>query len=166
MPLSRAIALIALVLIIVLSAGYAYAQGGEAGVNLYGLSYHLERDRAKELGYDNEINPGIGLRYRFPGGQDLDWFGDGGAYRDSGRSTAVYAGGGILWKLTENLRLGGALTFFYSDSYNHGDPFIAPIPLLVYDWRAVSFNIAYFPKISGFNDLNTLGFWLTLWPKR
>ncbi len=158
--------MIAVALILLLFAGCACAQGGEAGLNIFGLSYHFERDKAKELGHDNEINPGIGLRYRFPGGQDFDWFGDGGVYRDSARNTAVYAGGGVLWKLTDNLRVGGALSFFYSDTYNQGDPFIAPIPLLVYDWRAVSFNMVYFPKISGVNELNTLGFWLTFWPKR
>lgn len=153
-------------LALALAAAPCFAQGGEAGLNLYGFSYHFERDRARELGYDNEINPGLGLRYRVPGNRNFDWFGDAGIYRDSGRNTAVFAGGGILWKPTEGLRLGGALALFHSDTYNDGNPFIAPLPLLAYDWRAVSFNMVYFPKISGINDLNTLGFWLTFWPKR
>lgn len=158
----------AAVLMVVLSAGCAsaLAQAGELGVNVYGFSYHFERDRAKELGFDNEFNPGLGLRYRIPGREEFDWFIDGGAYRDSGRNTAVFAGGGLLWKLTEGLRLGGALAFFHSDTYNDGDPFIAPLPLLVYDWRAMSVNMVYFPKVSGINDINTLGFWFTFWPKR
>jgi hypothetical protein len=109
------------------------------------------------------VNPGLGLRYRWPR-QGFDWFADGGAYRDSGRNTAVYAGGGAFWKPTERLRLGGALAFFYSDTYNDGDPFIAPIPVAAYEWRRVTLNLVYFPKISGINDINTLGFWITLWP--
>jgi hypothetical protein len=137
---------------------------GELGVNVYGLSYHFERSRAKELGFDNEVNPGLGLRYRFPR-QDFDWFLDSGAYRDSGRNTAVFAGGGLFWKPAAGLRLGGAAAFFHSDTYNDGDPFIAPLPLVAYEWRAVSVNMVYFPKVSGINDINTLGFWLTFWPK-
>ena len=140
------------------------AAANELGVNLYGLSYHFERERAKELGFDNEFNPGLGLRYRIPR-EKFDWFLDGGAYHDSGRNTAVYAGGGAFWKPTERLRLGGALAFFHSDTYNDGVGFIAPVPLAAYEWRAVSVNVVYFPKVSGINDINTLGFWLTLWPR-
>ena len=136
---------------------------GELGINVYGLSYHFERERARELGYDNEVNPGLGVRYRIPRGR-FDWFFDAGAYRDSGRNTALLAGGGALWKPTERLRLGGALTFFSSDTYNDGDAFVAPVPVLAYEWRRVSLNLVYFPKVSGVNELNTLGFWITLWP--
>jgi len=97
--------------------------------------------------------------------QAFDWFFDAGAYRDSGRNTAVLAGGGLFWKPTEHLRLGGGLAFFHSETYNDGNPFIAPLPLLAYEWRAVTANLVYFPKVSGVNEINTLGFWLTLWPK-
>lgn len=137
---------------------------GELGINVYGLSYHFERDTARELGFDNEVNPGLGLRWRMPR-EKFDWFLETGAYRDSGRNTAVLAGGGALWKPTEHLRLGAGLAFFYSDTYNDGDPFIAPVPLAAYEWRAVTVNMVYFPKISGVNEINTLGFWLTFWPK-
>jgi hypothetical protein len=142
----------------------APAAANELGVNLYGLSYHFERSRAKELGFDNEVNPGLGLRYRIPR-ENFDWFLDGGAYRDSGRNTALYAGGGAFWKPTERLRLGGALAFFHSDTYNDGDAFVAPVPLAAYEWRALTLNVVYFPKISGVNEINTLGFWVTVWPK-
>ena len=163
MPLHRATALVALLLILLLSAGYAAGEN-ELGVNVYGLSYHAERERAKELGLDNEVNPGLGLRYRMPR-ERFDWFLDGGAYRDSGRNTALYAGAGAFWKPVGGLRLGAALAFFHSETYNDGDPFVAPVPLLAYEWRAMSVNVVYFPKVSSVNDVNTLGFWLTLWPK-
>jgi hypothetical protein len=140
----------------------------ELGVNVYGLSYHFERSRAQELGFDNEVNPGLGLRYRLPRAafdESFDLFADGGAYRDSGRNTAVYAGVGAFWKPAGGLRLGGALAFFNSDTYNDGKAFIAPVPLAAWEWRAVTLNMAYFPKISDVNEINTLGFWITLWPK-
>jgi hypothetical protein len=139
------------------------AAQGQLGVNVYGFSYHLERERARKAGFDNEMNPGLGLRYRVPRAQ-FDWFADGGAYRDSKRNTATYAGGGALWKPSERLRLGGALAVVHSDTYNQGDPFIAPLPLVAYEWRRVTLNLVYFPKLGGINDISTLGFWVTLWP--
>jgi hypothetical protein len=138
---------------------------GDFGVNLYGASYHFERSRAKQLGLDNEFNPGLGLRYRDRLNERFDWFVDAGAYRDSGRTNAVVAGPGILWKATDGLRLGGGLAYFHSGSYNEGRPFIAPIPVAAYEWRAVTLNITFFPRISGIVDVNTLGAWVTVWPK-
>ena len=110
------------------------------------------------------MNPGLGARWRIAREQ-FDWMLDGGAYRDSGRNTAVYAGGGALWKPTKHLRLGGALALFHSDTYNDGDAFVAPLPVVALEWRAVTLNMVYFPKVSNVNDINTLGFWLTLWPR-
>jgi hypothetical protein len=119
---------------------------------------------AHELGIDNEVNPGLGARWRMPHEQ-FDWFLDGGAYRDSGRNTAAYAGVGAFWKPARHLRLGGALAFFHSDTYNDGDAFVAPLPLVAWEWRSVTLNMVYFPKVSDVNEINTLGFWITLWPK-
>lgn len=33
----------------------------DLGINLYGLSYHFDRSRARELGVDNGFNPGLGV---------------------------------------------------------------------------------------------------------
>lgn len=161
--LTQRIAVLPVLLLLAALSAPCAAQG-ELGINVYGLSYHFDRDRAKELGLDNEVNPGLGARWRVPR-EGFDWFVDGGAYRDSGRNTAVYAGAGLYWKVTQGLRVGGALAFFHSDTYNDGTAFIAPVPLLAYEWRALSVNMVYFPKISSVNEINTLGFWLTFWPR-
>ena len=42
----------------------AFAQSW--GINTYGLSHHFNRTRAHELHVDNEVNPGLGVRYRVP----------------------------------------------------------------------------------------------------
>src|SRR5436190_22419533 len=107
----------------------APALAGDFGLNVYGASYHFERSRAKSLGLDSEFNPGLGVRYRAPLNERFDWFFDAGMYRDSGRNTALLAGPGAFWKAGEGLRLGGALAFFNSDSYNRGRAFIAPVPV-------------------------------------
>ena len=143
----------------------AFAQDGQLGLNVYGFSYHFDRDRAKRTGVDNEFNPGLGLRYRKLLDTGWEGFLDGGIYRDSGRNTAVYAGGGALYRVTERLRLGAALALFHSDTYNGGDPFIAPLPVAAYDFDRVTFNMVYLPKVRDFNSINTLGFWLTVWIK-
>ena len=138
------------------------AQAGDLGINIYGLSYHLDRDRARELHDDNGFNYGLGARYRLPG-ESIDWFFDAGAYHDSGRNTAVLAAAGGYWHATERVRLGAALAFLHSRTYNQGQAFVAPLPLAAYEWRSATLNMVYLPKVREFNSINTLGFWLTVW---
>jgi hypothetical protein len=105
------------------------------GVNLYGLSYHLDRERAREIGVDNEINPGLGVRYRVPHSERLQWIFDAGAYRDSGRNTALLAGAGALWRVSPGWRLGGALVVLDSDTYNEGKTFVAQMGIASFLFR-------------------------------
>jgi hypothetical protein len=142
------------------------AFAGDFGVNVYGLSYHFERGRAKEHNLGNEFNPGLGGRYRATLNRSFDWFADAGVYHDSGRNTAVVAGSGLFWKASEGLRLGGGLTFFQSKSYNEGRAFVAPLPIIAYEWRAVTFNVAYVPRIRHVSAVNVLDFWLTFFPEK
>jgi len=134
----------------------------DLGLNVYGLSYHLDRDKARQLGVDNEFNPGLGVRWR-RAEKSFDWFADAGFYRDSGRNTALLAGGGALWHATEGLRLGGALALLHSDTYNRGKTFVAPLPVAAYDFKRVTLNMVFLPKVHEVNDINTLGFWATVW---
>jgi hypothetical protein len=123
-------------------------------VNVYGLSHHLERGRARELGLTNEVNGGLGLRYRLPR-DGYGWIFDAGFFRDSARNSALLAGAGAYLSVTEGFRAGAALVLFQSDTYNSGDAFIAPIPSVAYEWRALSANLAYSPKVGGVNEVNT-----------
>lgn len=138
----------------------APAARGDVGLNVYGLSWHTDADRARELGLDEGFNPGLGLRYRVPG-ETVDWFVDAGAYRDSARSTAVLAGAAAHWKATEQARLGLALVVYNSDTYNRGRTFIAPLPVAAWDFGPLAVNMVWMPKVSQVNDINTFGFWLT-----
>jgi hypothetical protein len=129
------------------------------GINVYGLSYHFERDRARELGVGNELNLGAGLRWRSDRG---GWFADLGAYRDSGRNTAKVGGAGHLWELGSSWRIGAALAAMHSDTYNGGRAFVAAIPVLAYETSRYTLNFTFFPKVVGMNDINTVGLWITL----
>jgi hypothetical protein len=135
----------------------------DLGLNLYGLSYHFDRSQARAIGVDNEFNPGLGVRYRVPHSERLQWIFDAGAYRDSGRNTALLAGAGALWQVSEGWRLGGALTVLHSDTYNRGRTFVAPLPLAAYEFRSATLNFVYLPKVSDLNEVATLGVWATVW---
>jgi hypothetical protein len=139
------------------TAGAAHA---EVGLNIYGLSYHFDRDKAREKGLTHEVNPGLGIRWR---AADSGVFADAGIYRDSAARTARIAGAGYLWRATENIRFGGALALFRSDTYNQGKAFIAPVPLVAYETQRVTFNLVYFPKWRDQNPTNQIGVWITLW---
>ena len=134
----------------------------ELGINVYGLSYHFDRDKARERGLKHEVNPGLGIRWREKGDK-VDFFADVGAYRDSAAHTAKIAGGGALWHASERVRLGGALVLFKSETYNLGNAFITPVPLAAYELRRVTLNLVYLPKWRDKNTINLLGAWITIW---
>lgn len=134
----------------------------DVGLNIYGLSWHLDADKARAENVDNWFNPGIGLRYRVPG-ETFDYFFDAGLYRDSGRNTAVLAGGAVHWRASQSARLGLALVMLNSRTYNDGSTFIAPLPVAAWEFRSVTANVVWMPKFREVNEINTLGFWLTYW---
>lgn len=140
----------------------APAARADFGLNIYGLSWHLDADKAREIGVDNWFNPGLGARYRIQG-ERFDYFFDAGFYRDSGRNTALLAGGAAHWRATQSARLGLALVVFNSKTYNDGNTFVTPLPIAAWDFGAGQINMVYMPKVKEVNDINTLGFWLTFW---
>lgn len=141
----------------------ACAAHAELGLNLYGASYHFDRDKARARGLTHEVNPGLGIRWRAAEHETWDMFADAAIYSDSAAHTAKIAGGGALWHATEHLRLGGAAALFKSETYNHGNAFIAPVPLAGYELRRVMFNLAYLPKWRDQNVTNQVGAWVTVW---
>ena len=138
----------------------APAARADVGINIYGASYHFDRDKAREKGLTHEVNPGLGVRWR---PKDSIFFADAAIYRDSAAHTAKIAGGGALWHAGEHLRLGGALALLKSETYNFGKAFVAPVPLAAYEMRRVTFNLVYFPKWRDQNPTNQVGAWATLW---
>jgi hypothetical protein len=147
-----------------LALALPFPAAADLGVNLYGLAYHFDRDRAHELGLDNEFIAGVGLRYRAAHSETMQWIVDLSVYDDSGSNTALLAAAGALWKVSQGWRLGGGLAAFRSDSYNGGEAFVTPLPLAAYEFRSVTLNFTFVPKIKKLNDVATLAFWITWWP--
>lgn len=69
---------------------------------------------------------------------------------------------GYQFKLDKRWRLGGALTAIYSETYNDGNLFLAPIPILTYDLGAVKVNAIYVPRYSEYNKFAVFGFYLSV----
>ena len=132
----------------------------DVGINLYGASYHFDRDKARERGLTHEVNPGLGVRWR---SNESVLFADAGFYRDSAAHTAKLAGAGALWHASEHLRLGAALALLKSETYNHDKAFIAPLPLVAFETRRATFNLVNLPKWRDVNPTNQVGFWVTFW---
>jgi hypothetical protein len=113
-------------------------------------------------GVDNEFNPGLGLKYAVNLGEHGVGFAEAGFYRDSGRNAAKLAGIGYQYKLGARWLLGGALVALHSETYNHGDPFIAPLPILSYDLGSVTLNAIYVPAYRDYNEFAVFGFYFSV----
>jgi hypothetical protein len=134
----------------------AAAMGAGWAVSIFGLSYHPDREAARAERLDNEVNPGLAMRYEWPS----TVFAEAGGYRDSGRSVAKFAGVGYQWRFG-NLRAGGALAVLHSRSYNKNRAFVTPIPIVSYDFGTVMLNTVYAPKVTDLNEIAAFGFYLT-----
>ena len=53
-----------------------------------------------------------------------------------------------------------------STNYNHGRAFVAPVPLLSYDFGPVKLNAVVFPKYMPYNQFTAFGFYLGIPPGR
>lgn len=72
-----------IILLAVASLAAAAAQASDWSINVYGLSYHWDRDLAEQNDWDNEFNPGLGFRYRMGIWLKADAIIDAGARSES-----------------------------------------------------------------------------------
>lgn len=131
-------------------------------LHIYGFSYHTDRQGVKRGGLDNELNLGLGINYVFRENPRGVSFVEAGYYRDSGRNWAKLAGVGHQFKFDERWRVGGALVGLRSPTYNNGRFFIAPLPIVTYDFGAVKLNAIYAPHYGDYNQFAVFGFYLSI----
>lgn len=130
-------------------------------LNVYGLSYHPDREAVRREHLDNEFNPGLGFNYELASDARGITFAQVGAYHDSGKNWAKFAGVGYQFKFAEHWRIGGAIVGFNSRTYNDGEPFIGAVPLLTYDLGRIKLNAIYLPK-AGENKIDAFGFYVSI----
>lgn len=131
-------------------------------LNVYGLAYHPDRETVHREHLDNEFNPGLALHYELVNDARGITFAEVGAYRDSGRNWAKFAGLGYQFKLGERWRIGGALAAVHSQTYNRGVTFVGMIPLITYDIGRIKLNAVYFPKFGQYNEVDAFGFYISI----
>jgi hypothetical protein len=148
------------------ASGVALADDGLLNRNLnlhvYGVSYHTDREGSRRAGLNNELNPGLGLNYILHEDERGIRFVEAGFYQDSGRHVAKLAGVGYQYKLYQQWRLGGALALMQSHTYNHGRAFVAPLPILTYDFGRAKVNALYVPRYGDYNQFAVFGLYLSV----
>lgn len=146
-------------------------QGGKADtwlnldaldLNVYGFSYHPDRETVHRLHLDNEVNPGLGLHYEFSDTERGTTFAEIGAYQDSGSNLAKLAALGYQFKFGKRWKIGGAIALAHSATYNDGATFLGMFPLITYDMGRVKLNAVYFPKIGDLNEVAAFGFYISI----
>jgi len=120
---------------------------------IYGLSYHPDK-RNKQ---DNEQNWGLGVNYEFFENTQGAGFVEAGVYRDSGSNLAKYAGAGYQFKFGKRWRIGAMLVGVQSQTYHEGRLFMAPIPVVTYDFGIVKLNAIYIPRYREYNQYAAFG---------
>lgn len=68
---------------------------------------------------------------------------------------------GYQYKFFDNWRFGAAVLAVQSKTYNNGDAFIAPLPILTYDLGAVKLNAIYVPKYGDYNRFAVFGLYFS-----
>lgn len=131
-------------------------------LNVYGFSYHPDRETVHRLNLDNEVNPGLGLHYELSDTERGTTFAEIGAYQDSGSNLAKFAGLGYQFKFAKRWRIGGALAIVHSRTYNDGVTFLAMIPLITYDMGRVKLNATYLPELGHYNEVDAFGFYISI----
>jgi hypothetical protein len=131
-------------------------------LNVYGLSYHPDREAVHRLNLDNQVNSGLGLHYELDNDERGSTFAEVGTYRDSGRNWAKFLGLGYQFKFGERWRIGGALAAMHSRTYNGGVGFVGMIPLITYDIGRIKLNAVYFPKFGDYNQVDAFGFYISI----
>ena len=131
-------------------------------LNVYGFSYHTDRQGIRQRGVDNEFNPGLGISYEFHSDARGAAFFSAGTYKDSSNQWAKLAGPGYQFKLGDRWRVGAFLPVFQSKSYNQGRAFVAPLPLLTYDFGMVKLNAVYAPRFAPANNFAVFGFYFSI----
>jgi hypothetical protein len=129
-------------------------------INVYGLSYHPDRETVHRLHLDNQVNPGLGLHYSLADDARGTTFAEVGAYQDSGKNLASFAGVGYQFKLGERWKIGAALALMNSETYNNGVGFVGMIPLVTCDLGRIKLNAVYFPRFGNYNKVEAFGFYL------
>ncbi len=140
----------------------ATASAGELGIDLFGLSYHLDRrdDSGRRF---NEFNYGLGVNYTFFSNDRSRYYLEGAIYHDSYNYTARFGAVGYDYRLFDQLYFGLIVGLIDSRSVSDAGSIVGAVPMLRYRWSRVTFNLVHIPKFPGINGYPSFATYLTLW---
>jgi hypothetical protein len=150
------------IFIFALLLGASSAHSMVFGLNLYGLSYHPDR-KDSEGNKLNGLNPGVGIQWiiRETRRGILDM--NNGFYKDSRNNAAEYVSVGYKFKVIESLSFGPALFVYHSSEYNGGRPILAPLPVISFRYKQISWNALYAPRFKATNRNSVFAFYATVY---
>ncbi|MFA6901839.1 MAG: hypothetical protein WC236_02020 [Gallionellaceae bacterium] len=131
-------------------------------LQVFGLSYHPDREGSREKHLNNEINFGLGVTHRYHNDERGVAILEAGFYNDSGNNWAYFAGASYQYKLGQYWKLGADLLIVKSQTYNNGNAFVAPIPRLTYDFGPAKLNAIYIPKVPDVNLFSVFAIYLAI----
>jgi len=131
---------------------------GDLGLNIFGVSLHADRSEG-----NNEINPGVGLRYvLWQPAPRWAMFGEAGIYYDSSREWAKYVALGGSYRFAASWSVGAAVAYGQSRSYNDGKAFFAVVPGVAFEYRRVVYNAVLLPSQNDGSNITGVAFFVTL----
>ena len=137
------------------------ACGGEFGINLYGLSYHL--DRRDVTGYRfNERNPGIGLQFVAYEKQRSRYYLEAAILEDSYRRAAKYVTLGYGYHVYKGFSLGVLFGLYDSRSVAESAVLVA-VPMVSFRYRDFDMHLVHLPEFPGINPYPSFALYGTLY---
>lgn len=131
-------------------------------LQVFGLSYHPDREGTRDKHLNNEINIGLGVTHRYHNDARGVATLEAGFYNDSGNNWAHFAGTSYQFKFGQYWKLGADLLLIKSLTYNYGHAFVAPIPRITYDFGPAKLNAIYIPKVPDVNLFAVFAIYLTI----
>ena len=138
----------------------------ELGLNLYGLSYHI--DRRDVNGYRfNERNPGVGVQFVFAQVRSSQYYVEAAILEDSYKRTAKYATFGYAYRIVGGLSIGALCGIYDSRSVSESAALVAA-PLISYRYHELKLHLVHLPEFPGINPYPSFALYATiyLWSNR
>ncbi len=137
------------------------ARARELGINLYGLSYHL--DRRDVTGYRfNERNPGIGIAYTIYKKQRSRYYIEAAIMEDSYRRAAKYVTFGYGYRIHQRAVDWRSVRVYDSRSVAESAVLVAA-PMVSYRYRDFEMHLVHLPEFPGINPYPSFALYATLY---
>lgn len=160
LPTRLCLGLALLILAINATAAWAFDYS-RLGLNLYGLSYHLDR-RDQSGQRFNEFNPGAGASFVFHERGKSHYSVESGIFLDSYRQRAYYFVLGYEYDLFKPIGVGMVFGVYDSRAVSPDGPVAAAAPFVAVHCRRFSLRVVHLPEFPGINPYPSFASYLII----